>query len=54
MSKYLNIIGKKAKIAFKIKINNKFKNNVLNDYCKLIIKNKNKIIGENKKYIKFA
>ena len=54
MSKYLNIIGKKAKIAFKIKINNKFKNNVLNDYCKLIIKNKNKIINENKKDIKFA
>ena len=54
MSKFLNKIGKKAKIAFKNKINNKLKNKVLKDYCKLIIKNKYKIINENKKDIKFA
>ena len=54
MSEYVKKIGKKAKIAFKSKINNKIKNKVLKDYCKLIIKNKNKIINENKKDIKFA
>ena len=54
MSKYLNIIGNRAKIAFKTKINSKLKNKVLTDYYKLIIKNKNKIISENKKDIKFA
>ena len=54
MSEYIKKIGKKAKIAFKSKINNKVKNKVLKDYCKLIIKNKNKIIGENKKDIKVA
>ncbi len=54
MSKLLNNIGKKARIAFKSKINTKVKNKVLEDYCKLIIKNKNKIISENKKDIKFA
>ena len=47
MSEYIKKIGKKAKIAFKCKINNKVKNKVLKDYCKLIIKNKNKIIDEN-------
>ncbi len=54
MSKLLNNIGKKARIAFKSKINTKVKNKVLEDYCKLIIKNKNKIISENKKDIKVA
>ena len=54
MSEYIKKIGKKAKIAFKTKINNKVKNKVLKDYCKLINKNKNKIIGENKKDIKVA
>ena len=54
MSEYIKKIGKKAKIAFKYKINNKVKNKVLKDYCKLIIKNKNKIIDENKKDIKVA
>ena len=42
MSEYIKKIGKKAKIAFKCKINNKVKNKVLKDYCKLIIKNKKK------------
>ena len=54
MSQYIKKIGKKAKIAFKSKINKKVKNKVLKDYCKLIIKNKNKIIDENKKDIKVA
>ena len=54
MSKYLNTLGSRAKIAFKNKINSKLKNKVLTDYYKLIIKNKNKIISENKKDIKFA
>ena len=54
MSEYIKKKGKKAKIDFKSKINNKVKNKVLKDYCKLIIKNKNKIIDENKKDIKVA
>ena len=54
MSEYIKKIGKKAKIAFKSKINNNVKNKVLKDYCKLIIKNKNKIIDENKKDIQVA
>ncbi len=54
MSKYLNTLGNRAKIAFKNKIDSKVKNKVLTDYYKLIIKNKNKIINENKKDIRFA
>ncbi len=54
MSKLLNKIGKKAKTAFKNKLNTKIKNKVLKDYCKIIIKNKNKIINENQKDIKVA
>ena len=54
MSKYLNTLGSRAKIAFKNKIDTKVKNKVLTDYYKLIIKNKKKIISENKKDIRFA
>ena len=54
MSKYLNNLGNRAKIAFKNKIDSKLKNKVLTDYYKLIIKNKKRIINENKKDIKFA
>ena len=54
MSKLLNKIGKNSRVAFRSKINSKIKNNVLEDYCGLIIKNKNKIISENKKDIKSA
>jgi len=54
MSQYLIKIGKKAKFAFNNKISTKVKNKVLEDYCKLINKNKNKIIIENKKDIKVA
>ena len=42
MSEYIKKIGKKAKIAFKSKINSKVKNKVLRDYYKLIIKKKKK------------
>ena len=54
MIKYIKKIGKKGKIAFKSKISSKVKNKVLRDYCKLINKNKNKIIHENNKDIKVA
>jgi len=54
MSKLLKKIGKKARTAFKNKVNSKIKNKVLKDYCKLIDKNKGKIIIENKKDIKIA
>jgi len=54
MNKLLNKIGQNSKIAFRSKINSKKKNKVLNDFCRLIIKNEQKIISENKKDIKFA
>jgi len=54
MSKLLKKIGKRARTAFKNKVNSKIKNKVLKDYCKLIDKNKGKIIIENKKDIKIA
>jgi len=54
MSKLLIKIGKNSRVAFRSKINSKIKNKVLEDFCRLIIKNKNKIISENKKDIKSA
>ena len=54
MNKLLNKIGQNSKIAFRSKINSKKKNKVLKDFCSLINKNKQKIILENKKDIKFA
>ena len=54
MSKLLIKIGKNSRLAFRNKINSKTKNKVLEDFCRLIIKNKNKIISENKKDIKSA
>jgi len=54
MSKLLTKIGKKAKNAFKEKINTKKKNQVLKDYWKLIDKYRSSIILENKKDIKAA
>ena len=54
MSKVLIKIGKNSRLAFRSKINSKNKNIVLEDFCRLIIKNKNKIISENKKDIKSA
>ncbi len=50
----MNLIGTKAKKAFKHKINTKIKNKVLNHYAKLIEKEKKFIIKQNLKDIKFA
>ena len=47
-------IGIKAKKASKIKIDSKSKNKVLVKFLKLINKNKNIILKENNKDIKFA
>ena len=54
MSKYMKLIGKKAKNAVINKIDSKTKNKVLQKYISLIEKNKNSIIRTNKKDIKFA
>ena len=54
MNKFLDKIGKNAKIAFETKVSNKSKNNVLKEYIRLIKKNKKKILIENLKDIKFA
>ena len=53
MSKYLIKLGQNSKKAHKI-IDTKIKNNVLKSFVKLIFKNKNKIILENLKDIRFA
>ena len=54
MTKYMNLIGEKAKNAVINKIDSKTKNKVLQKYISLIEKNKNSIISANKKDIKFA
>jgi len=54
MNKYMNLIGIKALKASKDRINLKTKNKVLNDYAKLISSEKNSIINQNLKDIKFA
>ena len=54
MKKSLINIGKKSKKAFLQQPNTKKKNKVLEDYYKLIKKNKKKIINENKKDVKNA
>jgi glutamate-5-semialdehyde dehydrogenase len=54
MNIILEKIGENAKIAFQNKINNKKKNQVLNDYINLILKNQNKILIENEKDVKIA
>ena len=53
MSKYLIKLGQNSKKAHKI-IDTKIKNNVLKSFVKLIFKNKNKILLENLKDIRFA
>ena len=53
MSKYLIKLGQNSKKAHKI-IDTKIKNNVLKSFAKLILKNKNKILLENLKDIRFA
>tara|TARA_Y100001970_G_C14240969_1_gene864877 strand:+ start:2372 stop:3619 length:1248 start_codon:yes stop_codon:yes gene_type:complete len=54
MSKLLKKIGSNSRKALNIKINSKKKNKVLKDFVTLIKNNKNKILNENKKDIKFA
>ena len=53
MSKYLIKLGQNSKKAHKI-IDTKIKNNVLKSFANLIFKNKNKILLENLKDIRFA
>ncbi len=53
MSKYLIKLGQNSKKAHKI-IDTKIKNNVLKSFVKLIFKNKNKILLENLRDIRFA
>ncbi len=53
MSKYLIRLGQNSKKAHKI-IDTKIKNNVLKSFARLIFKNKNKILLENIKDIRFA
>ena len=54
MNKNLINIGKKANKAINSKINKKLKNRVLYRFGRLIKKNKDKIIKENRKDINFA
>ena len=54
MKKLLINIGKKSKKAFIEKLSSKKKDKVLNDYYRLINKNRKLIINENKKDIKNA
>ena len=54
MSKYMNLIGRNAKKASLEKIDTKTKNKILKKYIFLINKNKNSIIIENTKDVKFA
>ena len=54
MSLDLIKLGKNAKKASKIKIDSKSKNKVLKKFLQLINKNKNIILKENNKDIRFA
>ena len=45
MKNYLLKLGKNAKKAFVEKVNSNNKNQVLKDYCSLLLKNKLKILG---------
>ena len=54
MNKFMNLIGIKARKASEIKINTKIKNKVLNNYALLLDKEKQSILGQNKKDVKFA
>ena len=47
MNEKLNKIGKNSKIAQQNELSSIIKNKVLNDYLKLVKKNKNKIILHN-------
>ena len=54
MKNYLLKLGKKAKDASNKNIKSEKKDNVLNDYCNLLKKNRVKIISQNKKDLKEA
>ena len=54
MNRYIKLIGIKAQKASKYRINTKIKNKVLKDYAQLIEKEKNFLIFQNLKDIKFA
>ena len=54
MREILINIGTKSRLAFDQQINTNKKNKVLNEYVKLIKKNKNLILRENKKDINQA
>ena len=54
MNNFMNLIGNKAVIASRSKINSKLKNKVLSRYINLIKKNRKIIIKENSKDIKLA
>jgi len=54
MSKYIKLIGKKAKKAMENKIDSKTKNKVLKTFLFFLKKGKKKILQQNKKDIKFA
>ena len=54
MSHYMNLIGQNAKKASLEKINTKVKNKILKKYASLLDKERNSIIIENTKDIKFA
>jgi len=54
MSRYINLIGKNAKKASLEKINSTLKNKILKKYALLLDKERNSIIKENTKDIKFS
>jgi len=54
MSQYMNLIGKNARNATLKKINTKVKNKILKNYASLLDKERNSIMKENSKDIKFA
>ena len=54
MSQYMDLIGQNAKKAAFEKIKTKVKNKILTRYASLLDKERNSIIGENTKDIKFA
>ena len=54
MSKYVKMIGKKARKAIENKVDSTTKNKVLKKFLVLLKKNEKKILRQNKKDIKFA
>ena len=53
MSKYIKIIGKKAKKVIEKKIDTETKNKVLKSFLFFLTKNEKKILKQNKEDIKF-